>query len=47
MIGEFAKLVGVVPKTLQRWDREGRLKAQRTVTNQRYYTDEDLTVVLG
>jgi predicted site-specific integrase-resolvase len=46
-IGEFAKRVGVVPKTLQRWDREGRLKAHRTVTNQRYYTDEDLTIVLG
>ncbi|WP_126602565.1 IS607 family transposase [Dictyobacter aurantiacus] len=46
-LGEFAKLVGVVPKTLQRWDREGRLKAHRTVTNQRYFTDEDLTLVLG
>ena len=46
-IGEFAKLVGVVPKTLQRWDREGRLKSHRTVTNQRYYTDEDLAIVLG
>jgi putative resolvase len=46
-IGEFAKRVRVVPKTLQRWDREGRLKAHRTVTNQRYYTDEDLAIVLG
>jgi predicted site-specific integrase-resolvase len=46
-IGEFAKRIGVVPKTLQRWDREGRLKAHRTVTNQRYYTDEDLSLVLG
>jgi putative resolvase len=46
-IGEFAKRVGVVPKTLQRWDREGRLKAHRTVTNQRYYTDEDVAIVLG
>ncbi|GLV54093.1 hypothetical protein KDH_09420 [Dictyobacter sp. S3.2.2.5] len=45
--GEFAKRIGVVPKTLQRWDREGRLKAHRTVTNQRYYTDEDLSMVLG
>jgi hypothetical protein len=23
-IGAFAKLGGVVPKTVQRWDREGR-----------------------
>ena len=37
---EFAKLVGVSVKTLQRWDREGILKANRTLTNRRYYTYE-------
>jgi putative resolvase len=46
-IGEFAKLAGVGVRTLQRWDREGRLKAHRTLTNRRYYTDDDLAVVLG
>ena len=46
-IGKFAKLVGVVPKTLQRWDREGRLKAHRTVNNRRYYTDNDVAIALG
>ena len=35
---DFAELLGVSVKTLQRWDREGILKAKRTPTNRRYYT---------
>lgn len=35
---EFADMVGVTVKTLQRWDREGTLKAFRTPTDRRYYT---------
>lgn len=35
---EFAELVGVSVKTLQRWDRDGVLKADRTPTDRRYYT---------
>ena len=35
---DFAELLGVSVKTLQRWDREGVLKANRTPTNRRYYT---------
>ena len=35
---EFAELLGVSVKTLQRWDREGTLTADRTPTNRRYYT---------
>ncbi len=46
-IGEFAKRVGVVVQTVQRWDREGRLKARRTLNNRRYYTEEDVFTVLG
>ncbi len=38
--GEFAKLIGVHIKTLQRLDREGKLIANRTKTNRRYYTDQ-------
>lgn len=30
--------INVSVKTLQRWDREGILKAKRTPTNRRYYT---------
>lgn len=37
-LNEFAELLGVSVKTLQRWDREGILKAHRTPTNRRYYT---------
>ena len=29
---DFAELLGVSVKTLQRWDREGTLKANRTPT---------------
>ena len=35
---DFSELLGVSVKTLQRWDREGTLKANRTPTNRRYYT---------
>lgn len=35
---EFAKLLNVSVKTLQRWDREGILKAKRSPTNRRFYT---------
>ena len=34
---DFAELLGVSVKTLQRWDREGTLKANRTPTDRRYY----------
>ena len=30
---DFSELLGVSVKTLQRWDREGTLKANRTPTN--------------
>jgi predicted site-specific integrase-resolvase len=42
----FAKHVGVSVKTLQKWDRIGVLPAKRTITNRRYYTDEDLAAAL-
>ena len=37
---DFAELLGVSVKTLQRWDREGILKANRTPTDRRYYTSD-------
>lgn len=37
----FGKLIGRTTNTLQKWDREGKLKAHRSpVTNRRYYTHE-------
>ena len=37
---DFAELLGVSVKTLQRWDREGILKANRSPTDRRCYTYE-------
>src|SRR5579864_1158403 len=45
-VSQFAKKVGVSVKTLQKWDRIGVLPAPRTVTNRRYYTDEELAHAL-
>ena len=38
-VSEFAELLNKKVKTLQKWDREGVLKAYRTPTNRRYYTE--------
>lgn len=38
---EFAELLGVCVLTLQNWDNSGKLKAKRTPTNRRFYTQED------
>src|ERR1043165_6808947 len=46
-LAEFAKLIGVSTRTLQRWDYMGRLVADRTPTNRRQYTDKHLTQVRG
>lgn len=45
-IREFAQLINVSVKTLQRWDNAGILKAMRTPTNRRYYTHEQYLVYL-
>ena len=44
---EFGKMIGRTVNTLQRWDREGILKARRTPTNRRYYTEEDYYTIMG
>ena len=44
---EFGKMIGRTVNTLQRWDREGILKARRTPTNRRYYTEEDYYNIMG
>lgn len=46
-VGQFAKLLNVTVKTLQNWDKQGTLKAYRTPTNQRFYTEEQLNQILG
>jgi putative resolvase len=37
---EFGKLIGRTTNTLQKWDRQGTLKAHRSPTNRRYYTHD-------
>lgn len=39
---EMAELLGVTVRTLQRWDKAGKLIAYRTPTNRRYYTQDQL-----
>lgn len=39
---EAAAKIGVSVKTLQRWDRTGKLIAGRTPSNRRYYTEEQI-----
>lgn len=36
---EFARLISVSVKTLQRWDRSGKLCAGRTPSGRRFYTE--------
>ena len=41
-LGEAAEYIRRHPKTLERYDNEGVLKAHRTKTNRRYYTQSQL-----
>lgn len=44
---EMAQKLGVSISTLQRWDREGVLKAYRNPKNRRYYTEEQYLNYMG
>lgn len=44
---EFGLLIGKATKTLQRWDREGILKAHRSITQRRYYTHDQFLQITG
>jgi putative resolvase len=44
---EFGSLIGRTTNTLQRWDRQGILKAHRTPTGRRYYTHNQYLEVIG
>lgn len=45
--GQAAAYLKRHPKTLQGWDRDGLLPAQRTVTGRRFWPKEDLDRYLG
>ena len=40
--GKAAKLLGVSVRTLQQWDRDGKLKASRSPSGRRLYTDQQI-----
>ena len=44
---EFAELIGVSVKTLQRWDKDEKLKANRTPSDRRYYTHRQYIDYIG
>ncbi len=43
----FGLLIGKTTKTLQRWDRQGVLKAHRSITHRRYYTHDQYLSATG
>jgi putative resolvase len=43
-VAEFGELIGVSPSTLRRWESEGKLLPERTLGNQRIYTETHLSL---
>lgn len=43
-VAEFGKLVGVSSSTLRRWESDGKLIPERTLGNQRLYTETHLSI---
>lgn len=46
-VTEFANMIGKSVKTLQKWDRDGLLKAYRSPSNRRYYTHSQYLDYIG
>lgn len=44
---ELAEILNISVATLQRWDRDGILKARRNPANRRFYTEKELMIALG
>ena len=44
---EFAEMLGVSVKTLQRWDKDGKLIAYRNPSDRRYYTHNQYVEYMG
>lgn len=44
--GEFAEHIGVHPNTVRNWDRTGYLKPALIVCNRRYYTPDQVELVM-
>jgi len=46
-IGQAAKYLGLSRDTLRRWEKRGKVKAIRSPTNRRYYTQKLLDEVIS
>ncbi len=46
-ISEFAAKIGRDPSTIRRWEAEGRFKAKRLSSGQRYFEEADVLSALG
>ena len=46
-VGEFAAIIGVSVKTIQRWDNSGKLPARRNASGYRYYMMDDVRTAQG
>ncbi len=44
---EFAEMIGISVKTLQRWDKDGKLIAFRNPSDRRYYTHQQYVEYMG
>ena len=44
---EFSQRIGISVKTLQRWDNADKLKAYRSPTNRRFYTEDQYNEFMG
>ena len=44
---EMAERLGITTRTLQNWDKQGLLKAHRTPTGRKYYTEEQYLNCIG
>ena len=43
-VGEFGRLIGVSTSTLRRWEGENKLVPERTLGNQRIYTEQHIAL---
>jgi predicted site-specific integrase-resolvase len=46
-VTQFAEMIGKSVKTMQKWDRDGILKAYRSPSNRRYYTHTQYMEYMG
>lgn len=46
-IGDAAKLFGVTPRTLRRWEKTGKIKSIRTLGKHRRYKVSEIKLLIG